>query len=230
MKKLIRSYIPVAAVAVSICVGIAVVATLLMPDQYAGNMTLAIGSEQDVVSGQLGAEAQPITNTVSQLLRANVVAEQVIDDLNLDLTAQEFSDNLVVEQKPDAAALQITYTGDSPEQAVSVLQTLTKVFDTRLAEVAKSTLGGEGETDAGATGRAGAEGNDLRVAVRVFDPPHASDIKVAPRPVRNLAIAIFLGLMVAAFWLAFRDALATKPDDEPSQTRRPRSGNTEASS
>lgn len=212
MKKLIRSYIPVAAIAVSVCVVIAIAVTLVMPDKYQGDMTLAIGSEQDVVSGQLGAEAQPITNTVSQLLRANVVAEQVIDDLGLDLTSEEFSDKLTVEQKPDAAALQITYIGDSPEQAVSVLQTLTKVFDARLGEVANSTLGGESSD--GSTGRTGAEGNDVRVAVRVFDPPHASDIKVAPRPVRNVGIAVFLGLMFAAFWLAFRDALATRPDDE----------------
>lgn len=213
MKKLIRSYIPVAAIAVSVCVAIAIAVTLVMPDKYQGDMTLAIGSEQDVVSGQLGAEAQPITNTVSQLLRANVVAEQVIDDLGLDLTSEEFSDKLTVEQKPDAAALQITYVGDSPEQAVSVLQTLIKVFDARLGEVANSTLGGE-SSEEGATGRTGAEGNDLRVAVRVFDPPHASDIKVSPRPVRNVGIAVFLGLMLAAFWLAFRDALATRPDDE----------------
>jgi capsular polysaccharide biosynthesis protein len=228
MKKLIKAYIPVAAVTVSVCVVIAIAATLLMPDKYKGDMTLAIGTEQDVVSGRLGAEAQPVTNTVSQLLRANVVAEEVIEELGLDLPAREFTENLTVEQKPDAAALDITYVGDSPEQAVSVLQTLVKVFDARLGEVANTSLGGEASE--GATGGTGAEGNDVRIAVRVFDPPHASDIKVSPRPVRNVGIAVFLGLLIAAFWLAFRDALATRPEDEDQEARRSSSGNTDASS
>lgn len=228
MKKLIRSYIPIAAIAVSACVFIAILVTLVMPDKYKGDMTLAIGSEQDVVSANLGAEAQPITNTVSQLLRANVVAEQVIEELKLNISAREFTEQLTVEQKPDAAALDITFVGDSPEQTVAVLQTLTKVFDARLGEVVNNPLGVEaGE---GPTSETGPEGNDLRVAVRVFDPPHASDVKESPRPVRNIGIAFVLGLMIAAFWLAFRDALATKPDDEVQDARRSSSGNTEASS
>lgn len=207
--RLLKSYIPLAAICVAITVGVAVLVTVLSPTVYGGQMTLAVGTDDAVVSADLGSEAQPITNTVSQLLRTYGVARAVIDEQNLDMTPTEFLKKLEVEQKPDAAALDITYKAPSKEEAVDVLKSLTAVYEKQLREVSDETLGGT-ISAGGATG-GGARGEEsqpnIQIAVRVFDPPHALDEQISPRPVRNIGVAFILGLLFAAFWLALREAL-----------------------
>ena len=223
--RLLKSYIRVAAIAVAITVSVAVLVTLLSPNVFGGQMTLAVGTDDAVVSADLGADAQPVTNTVSQLLRTYVVAQAVIDELKLDMTPSEFLENLTVEQKPDAAALDITYKASSKDEAVQVLKSLTTVYEKQLREVSSETLGGTIPAD-GATGRTAAEEiANTQIAVRVFDPPHALDEQIAPRPVRNIGVAVVLGLLFAAFWLAIKDALGTRlgggegrPEEEMERT------------
>jgi capsular polysaccharide biosynthesis protein len=208
--RLLKTYIPVAVICVTVTVVIALVVTSLTASVYKAQMTLAVGTADAVVSADLGNDAQPITNTVSQLLRTNVVAATVIERLKLTESPEAFLQALNVEQKPDAAALDITFTAPSKKEAVDVLNELSDVYQQQVKDITPKTLGTSAAT--GATGR-DESAQDIRIAVRVFDPPHALEAKVSPRPVRNVGVAIILGLLIAAFWVALTDASRTRREE-----------------
>lgn len=200
MNLLIR-YIWAAIVAVTITVAAALAVTFLSSDVYRAQMTLAVGTSGDVISPELGSETQAVVNTVSQLVRSNVVAEKVIGRLRLNQTPTKFLQKLDVQQKPDAAALNISYDAPSRQAATAALSELVTVYNEQVklvgADVTKPTR----------DPNTGQLTQSLKVRARVFDPPYASPDPVSPRPVRNIALAVALGLIIGGFWVALRNAL-----------------------
>lgn len=206
-------YISACAIAVVLAAGAALLVTLFSDDVYRAETTVAVGGETELISADFGDQAQTITNTISQLIRSNVVAQTVIQRLDLDTSPETFLEDLQIEQKPDAAVLAITYDGASKQETVDVLRELNLVF----AEQFKKVSATSGASDA--TPTEGAQAADQTVVkVRVFDPPHALEEKVSPQPLRNLAVAVFLGLMIAIFWTAFRENSRRGPEDEAQQS------------
>ena len=197
--KSIRPYVIACVIAATVAGAAALVYSLAAPSKYGAEMVVTIGAQNNVISADLGDQTQAIANTVSELMASNVVARSVIQQLKLDTSTSEFLENLKTKQKPDAAVLTVSYEGDSKEQAVAVLTATEKAFQTQFAKVGADIKQPKTNPDTGEPQE------QLRVKVRVFDPPHALEKKVSPRPVRNIAIAIFLGLMVAIFWTAFRE-------------------------
>lgn len=198
---LLKRYIPAAIVCVTITVAVALVVTLASGKQYRAQMTLAVGTTDDVISAELGNETQAVVNTVSQLLRSHVVAEKVVDRLKLEQSPQEFIDSLDVKQKPDAAALDVSYDGPSRRAATAALRQLVSVYEEQVRLVGADVSQPVRDSAGGEAART------LKIRARVFDPPHAGESPVSPRPLRNLAVAVILGLVAAGFWLALRDAL-----------------------
>lgn len=197
-------YIRAAIVAVVITVAAALLVTLSSSKVYRAQMTLAVGTSGDVISAELGNETQAIVNTVSQLMRSNVVAQKVVGRLHLNQTPAEFLNKLDVQQKPDAAALNISYDGSSRRDATAALNELVSVYDEQVKLVGADVTKPVRDPNTGQLTQS------LKVRARVFDPPYASPNPVSPRPVRNLAVAIVLGLIMAGFWLALRDALEVR--------------------
>ncbi len=212
--KSIRPYLLPCAIAVAIAAIAAIAFSVLAPSKYGAEMSLAVGDKNGVVSPELGDQAQAITNTIAQLIRSNAVATQSIRLAKLETSPSTFLKNLKTEQKPDAAVLAVSYKGSSKEQAVKALAALNIAFQAQFAKVGADIKPPKKTTAAGAEIQ-----QPLQVKVRVFDPPHALEKKVSPRPVRNLGIAILLGLMIAVFWTAFREAGSRR--DEPGHTPPP---------
>jgi receptor protein-tyrosine kinase len=203
--KSVRPYVVACLIAAALAGVVAIVYSLVAPDRYAAEMTVAVGEKNDVVSAELGDQTQAVANTVAQLMRSNVVARNVIATLKLDQSTSEFLDDVEIEQKPDAAVLTIKYEGDDKRTAVAALTQLEKAFQEQFAKTGADIKSRRDPETGEAQER-------LRVKVRVFDPPYALERKVSPRPLRNLAIAMLLGVMIAIFWTAFRES--RKPSEE----------------
>lgn len=184
----------------------ALVYSLVAPDRYGAEMSLAVGEKRGVVSPELGDQAQAVTNTVAQLIKSDVVARAAIAQAKLDTTPSEFLEKLKTEQKPDAAVLSVTFEADNKQQAVAALAAVDKAFQAQYAKV------GADIKPLPRTASGDLPQEPLQVKVRVFDPPHAMEKKISPRPLRNIAVAMLLGLMIAVFWTAFRES---RRGDEP---------------
>lgn len=214
----IRRYVLVGLIAALVAAAVALVFSMLQADSWRAQMAIAVGSETSVVTPDFGDQLQPVTGTVAQLLRTQVVAKKVIDNLKLGVSPEEFLKKLEVSTKPDAAVIDVSFDSENRLQAVAVLEELGRAFP-KLLERPVAPKSSTGATGAGSESEAGTV-----VKATVFDPPHLLEQKVSPRPLRNSVVAGFLGLLLGLGWVGLRDSR------EPEPRRRPRPGQDENAS
>jgi Mrp family chromosome partitioning ATPase len=169
--------------------------------KYASEMKIVVGQGQALFGPDVSFAVEPFTQTMTDLLESDVVAQRVIDDLGLDDTPEEVLDRLEVSTKPDASVLNLTYEDTDRERSRRVLQAIgeefTALVDTRFGDQGRqSTQGNRDETPP--------------VTATIFDPAHALPDRVSPKPLRTLAIAGVLGLIAGMLLALVRDAFANR--------------------
>jgi capsular polysaccharide biosynthesis protein/MinD-like ATPase involved in chromosome partitioning or flagellar assembly len=140
---------------------------------------------------QFGNVIQPFTQTMSSLLKSDIVARKVIDDLSLNETPDDLLRHLSVSSTPDSAVLQVTYDSHDRAEAVRVLAEVGTVF----TALVRKKLGQPGAPEAPV------------VNATVFDPAHASANPVSPHPVQTMVFAGIVGLALGLVLARLRDAL-----------------------
>lgn len=186
------------ALAVVVSVLVAALVTAIQPPVYRASMKIVVGQGRALFAPEFGSAVQPFTQTMTDLLRSEVVARDVIAALDLEETPDTLIDDLDVSNTPDASVLTVTYDHTDGEHAVEVLaafgEGFTRLVDERVQPARDRR-----------SGRAIAE---LPARASIFDPAHAEPDPVAPRPARNLAIATLLGLLVGLGLTLLREAFA----------------------
>jgi capsular polysaccharide biosynthesis protein/Mrp family chromosome partitioning ATPase len=188
-------------------VGVAAVFTFRQPTLYRSKMKIVVGVAGGLLPLEVGVGnvAEQFTQTMSELLTSDIVASRAIDSLKLRgepvaISPPELLSRLAVTTKPDTAVLQVSYDDTDPARGVLVLAEVGDVFTT-LVDQRLATR------DAG----------QLAVSVSVFNPSHPTG-QVQPKPVRNLAVAsvlgLMLGLLTAVLIDQFDDTIRTLEDAE----------------
>ncbi len=153
--------------------------TFRQPTLYRSAMKLVVGVQGGLFPTDVGNVADQFTQTMSDLLQSEVVASSVIRDLDLRMSPQKLLSRLHVTTKPDTAVLVVTYDDTDPLRGRNSLARAGTIF-TQLVDQNLSTQ---------------REGN-VAVSVKVFNPSHLLPGRVQPKPVRNLAVATMLGLIL----------------------------------
>jgi Mrp family chromosome partitioning ATPase len=172
---------------------------------YASEMKIVVGQGQALFGPDVSFAVEPFTQTMTDLLESEVIADRVINELNLDISASTLRSRLEVSTKPDASVLNVTYEDTDRERSRVVLQaigdTFTELVDTRLggeSEQAQTPQEGSGETQ------------PQPVTATVFDPAHTLPDRVEPKPVRTMVIAGVLGLIAGILLALVRDAFSNR--------------------
>jgi capsular polysaccharide biosynthesis protein len=142
---------------------------------------------------QFGNTAQSFTQTMSPLLKDDVIARKVISNLGLDETPENLLRHLNVSSTPDSAVLQVSYDSHNPGEAVRILTQVGKVFTHRV----QAKLGGPSNKNAPAP----------VISARDWGPAHASSTPISPHPIRTLAFAGAIGLGLGIVLALLRDTL-----------------------
>jgi tyrosine-protein kinase len=182
---IVRRRLWLTAVVALVTIGAAAALTFRQPTLYRSGMKLVVGVQGGLFPTDVGNVADQFTQTMSDLLQSEIVASRVIRDLDLSVGPQDLLSKLHVTTKPDTAVLVVTYDDTDPVRGRSVLADVGSVF-TRLVDQTLATQ----------------EKGNLAVSVRVFNPSHTMPGRVQPKPVRNLAVAGLLGVilgLLAAF-------------------------------
>jgi len=146
-----------------------------------------------IVAGQAGGQTEPVlggqqlTQTMTNLLQTNVVAERAIRRARIDTSVTKLLKDLHVAVRPDSSVLDVSYESTDKKEAVRVLATIAGVF---VAQV-EAKLGVRA-TISQARGKSA----PLFFA-SVFDPPHLEPKQVRPKPLKTIAFALALGLALA---------------------------------
>ncbi|MGY1716247.1 polysaccharide biosynthesis tyrosine autokinase [Geodermatophilus sp. SYSU D01106] len=114
-----------------------------------------------------------------QVLTGTEMAQRVVDDLRLPLTARELSEQITVTPLPGTVILEIEVVDTSPGRAQGIAESLVRQFSARVTEL---------ETPNGTT--------TPLVEVETLQPPAFDPVPVSPGERRNLMLGAALGLLV----------------------------------
>jgi succinoglycan biosynthesis transport protein ExoP len=165
--------------------------TFTQPNVYQASTKIVIVPGAGALDPRFGPNIQPFTQTLSPLVKSDVVANTVIRDLGLNETNESLLKNLNVSSTPDSAVLQLTYHSRSPAEAVRILNRIASVFTSRVgAKLGRST-----------------DPTAPKVTATRWEPANASSTPVSPRPVQTLAFAGIIGLALGLVLALLRDTL-----------------------
>src|SRR5262245_42296530 len=108
--------------------------SLSQPKVYRAQTTIVVGQGGGIFQPQYGNVFQPFTQTMSSLLKSDVVANSVIRELGLDETPKSLLSHVNVSSTPSSAAIQVTFDSQNRQAAVQILDTLANTFTSLVAE------------------------------------------------------------------------------------------------
>ena len=159
----------------------------------------------DAYQGGLFSEQR--VSSYADLLSGLELSQRVIDQLQLDTSAEALASKIDAPVVPDTVVLKITVTDPSPIQAQRINDGVVKQLQDFVTEL---------ETPPG--------GKLALLKATVVDSPRLPDSPVSPNPVRNLGLALVLGLILGFGVAVLREILDTtvkRIEDVPSLAETP---------
>jgi capsular exopolysaccharide synthesis family protein len=189
-----RQWILIAVVG-GIVVATAALITLRTTPLYASTSTLFVSTsagEDAATAYQGGLFSQQRVRSYADLIDGESIAGSVRDSLGLERSVDEVQEAISATVVPDTVLLDLTATDPSPQGA----QDLATEVGVRFAELVE-----ELETPPG--------GGEATIKVTVVDAADLPDEPVSPRPVRNIGLALVLGLLLGFGLAVLREVLDT---------------------
>jgi Capsular polysaccharide biosynthesis protein len=174
-----------------------IISLFVLDKEYQANTTLMVGRPKDYASdaniqyNELLLN-QKLVSTYGELIKTRSVAEEVIDNLNLDLSYEQYKEKVNVSLVKDTELIQIIVKDNDPSVARIITDETANVFMDKVQEIMKVDN------------------------VHVIDKAEIPTEPVSPNVILNIAIAAVLGLMIGvflSFLLEFLDNTIKTPED-----------------
>ena len=165
---------------------------------YRASMTMVVGT-QTLKSGSPQFGDFGLTRNMTTLLEDDIITRQVIRNLRLDMTAEEFSKRLSVSVLPETSILTVSYDSTDPELAKNVITEIRSIFPARVDQ----TLGTR------VPGRPRPPGS-FDVVVRFYSEPHVLAEPVGPKTGANIIFGAVAGIALGLLLAVAREALDSR--------------------
>lgn len=191
--KLLRArWLSVFVVTTAVTLG-AVVITLLTTPLYQASTRLFVSANtgtslSETYQGNRYSQERVIS--YAELLTGQTIAQRTIDKLQLNLNARELQDRVNATAKPDTVLVSLDVVDESPIQARDIANTMSDEFVLMVRELETPE---DGSTP----------GSRVVVEQRASIP----QFPVVPQPAKNIAIGVFLGLLLGVGIAFIRDLL-----------------------
>jgi receptor protein-tyrosine kinase len=162
---------------------------------YRAETKIVVGQGNSLFEPGAANAVQPFTATMSDLVQSNVVASRVVDSLELAETPESLLESVSVSINPQTAVLEVDVTDAQPAKARAIADEIGRVFSALVAERF-------GDGPVSTTGE-----SVPPLTATVWDPAHVDPEQVSPRPVRDIGLAIALGLILGVMAAFLRDNL-----------------------
>lgn len=165
-----------------------IVSYFILTPQYETFTTLMVGKPKDY-GGENQLEYndlllnQKLVGTYGQIVKSRLVADEVIEQMGLDLTFEEFGSKVNVNLLQDTEIIKIEVTDEKPQVAAAIANVTSEVFMKTVKEKMKIEN------------------------IQVIDEAQTPERPIKPRPKLNMAIAGVLGLMISIFVIFLMEAL-----------------------
>ncbi|MDO5018414.1 MAG: Wzz/FepE/Etk N-terminal domain-containing protein [Lagierella massiliensis] len=173
--------------------GIAFVANeFLIQPQYEASTTLIIGKPADYDEKNQGLEYnqilvnQKLVSTYSEIIKSRAVADEVIDNLQLNFSLERFKEEVEVITVKDTELISVVVKDSIPERAMDIANETAEIFQDKIQTVMKVDN------------------------IRILDEAILPEKPVAPRKAVNLIVGILSGVFLAIFIAITLEILDTR--------------------
>lgn len=175
-----------------------IISFYVLDPEYEAFTTLMVGRPKDYQSNEAQLDYneilinQKLVTTYGELVKMRVVADEVIDNLDLDISFKDFGEKVSVNLVKDTEIIKIEVIDEEPKLAAKIANETALVF----METVKEIMNVEN--------------------VQVIDEAQVPIQPVKPRPALNMAISGVLGFMISiflVFLLEYMDNTINTPED-----------------
>lgn len=170
--------------------------TLLSTPEYEAQIRLfvAVGQGQGSVDSayQGGLLSQQRVTSYAELVAGSAVAAEVVNRLELDRTASELQSQISADVPPNTVLINVAVVDPDPELAGRIATEVADVLSDRVTGLEAPVAG---------------ETSPIRVSVA--EPAEVEAQPVSPDPIRNLGVALGIGLVVGVATAFARESLDT---------------------
>lgn len=186
--RLLRNHWIGVVVIVVACVAVGAAWTLTRSDVYEANaegfVTTTNPEENAAQASVNDSVAKSRATSYLRIAKSREVAQRVIDELDLSDSAASLVNRITATQPPNTVSIEITARAGTPEDAQQLAHTWVEAFADAVEEL-------EG-------------GDDAALEIVVFESASLPTSPVSPDPVRNLGLALLLGLVLALGYAVIR--------------------------
>jgi len=189
-----RRWVSIVVIAV-LCTAAALAITLTRTKTYASSARLFVSTTTDDANSlnQGGQFSIARVQSYADLISSRELASTVIADLNLDVTVEELRTEVSAKVATNTVNLTITATDPDAHRAQQIAQS----YATNMVDLVRQLETPPGQTVA-------------PVKATVVDQASYNDVPVAPRPIRNTALGLILGMMLGLGIAVLRHVLDTR--------------------
>jgi capsular polysaccharide biosynthesis protein/Mrp family chromosome partitioning ATPase len=171
----------------AVALGLAYAVVSRQHSVYRASMGILVAQGGGAFQPQLGNQA--LTQTMTNILKSDVIAQRVVAEMHLPMTSSDLLKKLRVQVNPDSSVLNVSYDSENRQEGLKILTQVGKSFKALVRE------------ELGISGNLKKPG-PLLIVADVFNPPHLEPHRVSPQPGRVYGFAVGLGLALG-FVLAF---------------------------
>jgi capsular polysaccharide biosynthesis protein len=169
--------------------GIALGFSFVQTPMYAASVEILVGQQSTDEISLTPYDLQQLTQTLVGTIHSRRVAEGVIQELNLQTSPKYLLQNMSVEQVNATQLIYVEYRDPNPQRAQAVADTVPKVFSKQMSEVSPSAAS---------------------IITPVWEHATFPERPVTPKPERNVAIALGVGVMLGIALVLLLDYLNYK--------------------
>lgn len=176
-------------------VGLAAAWTMATTKTYAASTQFFVSTSGGDTAANLqmgNTFTQQRVKSYSQLLESPKVLDPVIIKTGLNTTADKLAAKVSATVPLDTVIIEVTVTDESPQQAAAIARALGTTFPATIAEIERVQAG-----------------QASPVKVTVVKAATVDTVPVSPRPTRNIALGLVLGLLAGLGLALLRDVLDT---------------------
>ena len=180
----------IALIAVIAAVVSGLISFFMLKPVYEAKSTLIVNTEKheesQMITGDQFSVTQKLAVTYGEIIKSRTVLEDVISNLNLDITYESLAGQVSVSPVKDTQIISISVQDTNKQRARDIANEIPKVFTNEAKRITKA--------------------NDVQVIDKAILPKNP----IKPNKMMNVAIAFVLGTMIGLFVIFLLEYLDNK--------------------
>ena len=190
-----KRLVPIILLTIALAASVTALSYFLITPKYEAQATVIVGkNKSDTTSDTLQYNdvlmSQRLVDTYTVIMESQSIREQIVDDLDLNVTSEDLKDMISINPVKDTEIIQVTVKDTIPERAMDIANQSLEIFEQEIQSIMQLDN------------------------VQVLDSARMPERPVEPRFIRNGILAGMIGLMLGVAIAVLAELMDTTIKDE----------------